>query len=81
MHVFVENISNDVLEAVFGVLEPAVAIGRAIQLPNWRCKLATGLARLADAILLFQIAQGSGTAVGLFSKWVFVNFRHAQQLR
>lgn len=34
MHVFVDNMDNGVLEAVFGVLQLAVAVGKAIQLPD-----------------------------------------------
>ena len=34
------------------------------------------LVRLADAILLFQMAQGTGEDFDVFSKWIFVNFRH-----
>lgn len=58
---------------VFGVVQPAVAVCKEIQLPDWRLRLVVAL---ADAMLLFQIAQEEGDSVDVFSEWIFTNFRH-----
>jgi hypothetical protein len=76
MHVFVDNINDSLLKTVFSVVQPAVAICRVLQLPDWRCRLIVALVRLADAILLFQVAQKGIGAVDVFSEWIFINFRH-----
>jgi hypothetical protein len=67
------HVSDDLLETV---LQPAVAVSNAIRLADWRCTLVTVLVRLADAILMFQVAQEGGEGFDVFSKWIFVNFRH-----
>lgn len=73
---FVGDITDALLETIFSVLQPTVAVSKAIQLSDWRWTLITVLVRLADAILLFQIAQGGGQDFDVFSEWIFLNFRH-----
>ena len=51
--------NNVVLGAIFEVLSPGVDVTAALECNQWNKVLTVALIRLADDILLFQVAQGS----------------------
>jgi hypothetical protein len=64
MNMWALKINKDSLAQVFGVLYPGVDLPELLEIPEWYRYLEIVLARLADDLLLFQIAQGGDPWTG-----------------
>jgi hypothetical protein len=67
-----QQIDVSLLADVFAVLKPGVDVEGALKLEDWNWYFHAALVRLADEILLLQVAQGDNSEP--FSLHIFLDF-------